>query len=106
MRVVLDACVPATLAPLIVGHDVRTVHQLHWSDLDDRPLLTAIDADCEVFVTTDRGLRHQQRLGEHAFATVLLRARSNRLKDLEPLVPPLLTALDTLEPGEFLELAV
>ncbi len=105
MRIVLDACVPATLAPSIIGHSVRTVHQLHWSDLDDRPLLQALEAECDVFVTTDRGLRYQQRLTGRPFGTILLRAKSNRAADLLPLIPALLQSCAAIKPGELIELA-
>jgi len=53
-----------------------------------------------VFVTVDRNLAFQQPIDSLPFAVVVLRAKSNRLSDLRPLVPFLLNALSTLLPGE------
>jgi hypothetical protein len=53
-----------------------------------------------VFVTVDRNLAFQQPIDSLPFAVVVLRAQSNRLSDLRPLVPFLLKALSTLLPGE------
>jgi hypothetical protein len=47
------------------------------------------------------GPRHRvptQRL-RIAFGIIVLRARSNRMRDLRPLVPSILAAVDTVEPG-------
>ena len=53
-----------------------------------------------MFVTVDRNLAFQQPIDSLPFAVVVLRAKSNRLSDLRPLVPSLLNALSTLLPGE------
>lgn len=53
-----------------------------------------------MFVTVDRNLAFQQPIDSLPFAVVVLRAKSNRLSDLRPLVPFLLNALSTLLPGE------
>jgi hypothetical protein len=74
--------------------------------LDDRPLLDALDGLFDVFVTVDKRLPQQQRIPGRSFGVVLLRARSNRLADLLPLVPVLREAIRALSPGQTLELAV
>jgi hypothetical protein len=71
-----------------------------------RVVLDAIELGCDAFITIDRGLYQQQRLSDRQFGTVLLRARSNRLADLQPLVPALLDTLARLQPGEFHEIGV
>jgi len=45
----------------------------------------------------------QQRLSSRPFGVILLRARTNRLADLLPLVPALLRALGEIKPGEVRE---
>jgi hypothetical protein len=57
----------------------------------------------DVLVTVDRNLPFQQRLQDRPFAVVILRAKSNRLTDLLPLVPALLGVLDGIKPGESCE---
>jgi hypothetical protein len=47
----------------------------------------------------DRSIEFQQRISTLPFGIVLVRARSNRMQDLRPLVPSIRSALDTLKPG-------
>jgi hypothetical protein len=63
----------------------------------ESPALAAQEFD--VFVTVDRNLSFQQNLPALAIAVVVLRARSNRLADLKLLVPELLAAIVSAEPG-------
>lgn len=103
MRVLIDNCVPWRLGDVIVGHVVDSVVKLGWADLDDGPLLDAMAGRFDVLVTTDKSIPFQQRLAERPVALVVLRARSNRLIDLLPLVPGLLEALRDIAPGEVRE---
>ena len=103
MRLLLDACVPrgflgaiAQLAPaLTVAHTL----DLGWGDLDDGPLLDRAASVCDVFITVDRKLPYQQRLAQRPFGVVVLRAATNRIQELAPLVPALLAELPTVTPG-------
>jgi hypothetical protein len=45
-------------------------------------------------------LAFQQHIADLPLAVVVLRARTNRLVDLKPLVPALLTALSTVQAGK------
>lgn len=101
MRIVLDACVPAGLARFFPTHDVTTVGRLFGtSDLDDAPLLRKLDFLCDAFITVDKGFRFQQNLRGCPFPIVLLRAQSNSLEFLVPLVPRVLSALKDARPGD------
>ena len=61
--------------------------------LDDGRLLTAAEAaGYGAFLTVDQSLRLQQNLAGRRAVVLLLRARSNRLGDLEPLAPAVLAA--------------
>lgn len=101
MRLLLDANLPRGLGRLLAGHDVVSAHAHDWSDLDDGALLDAAAAvGYTGFLTMDQSLRFQQNLAGRPLAVVLLRARSNRLPDLTPLVPAVLAALPGAPPGE------
>jgi hypothetical protein len=106
LRVLLDACVPRQLVRELEGHEVRTAIEMGWGDLDDRPLLDALEGLFDVFVTVDKRLPQQQRIPGRSFGVVLLRAKSNRLADLLPLVPALRVALTAVSPGQTRELAL
>jgi predicted nuclease of predicted toxin-antitoxin system len=105
VRILLDACVPRQLGRDLGGHEVRTAAEMGWGDLDDRPLLDSMAGLFDALVTVDKGLLYQQRIAGRSFGVVLLRATSNRLADLLPLVPALREALSDLLPGEFREVS-
>lgn len=64
-----------------------------------------MDGRFDVLVTVDKGIRHQRQLASRQLALVVLRARTNRLADLLPLVPRLLATLEFIEPGAIAEIA-
>lgn len=101
MRVLLDACVPERLASFIPGHDVTTVRAFFGTtDIDDGPVLDRIANQFDAFVTVDKNLRFQQNLRDWPFRIVLLRAHSNAIENLVPLVPQLLVVLTRMSPGD------
>lgn len=106
MRVVLDNCVPRTLLRHLPDINVVAVRDHGWASVDDGPLLALLEAVCDVFVTVDQNLSHQQQLDQRPFGTIVLHARTNRLSDLIPLVPKLLVTLPTIRPGQIAYLSV
>lgn len=53
----------------------------------------------DVFVTVDQGIRYQQNLVNYEIGVVALVARTNDIRDLEPLIPRMLAVLDDARPG-------
>ena len=100
MKLLLDECVDRRLARDILGHEVLTVLDLGWGGIQNGALLTRAAGQFDVFVTVDRNLAFQQRIDTLPLAVVVLRALTNRLTDLRPLIPLLLQALPTLRSGE------
>ena len=80
-------------------HEVKTARQMGWTTLKNGDLLDLASAEFDVFVTVDRNLSFQQNIVSFSIAVVVLRARTNRLADLRPLVPSLLSAIDATPPG-------
>jgi hypothetical protein len=99
VRVLLDECVDWRLARLIVGHDVKTAHQMGWSGVENGKLLALASAQFEVFVTVDRNLAFQQNPDTVSISIVVLAAKTNRLADFVPLVPRLLDAIASAKRG-------
>ncbi len=54
----------------------------------------------EALCTVDRNLPFQQNLRASGIAVVIAVARTNRVKELRPLMPKVLEALRTVKPGE------
>src|SRR5437868_12109227 len=100
MRILLDECLPRPLKKELLGHDVHTVPDMGWSGKKNGELLQLMVGDkFEVFVTADQNLRHQQNLGAATVAVIVMVAPTNRLADLLPLMPSVLTTLGTIKPG-------
>ena len=103
MRVLLDEQLPRQLAPLLAGHEVRTVQQQSWAGLKNGQLLEAAEAaGFTVLVTGDRNLQFQQNLAERTLGVVVLCGASNAFEDLVPLVPAALRAIEVVQVGQVL----
>lgn len=104
MRVLLDECLPRRLARDLSGHDVATVPEMGWAGTKNGDLLRLAATRFDAFVTVDQGLIFQHNLatalGGSPMGVVVLHTVSNRLDALCPLVPALLEALSSLQPGE------
>jgi hypothetical protein len=90
VKIFVDECVDWRLSREISGHEVKTARQLGWSTITNGELLALAAKEFDVFLTVDRNLSFQQNLQAFAIAVIVLRARSNRLADLVPLIPDLL----------------
>jgi hypothetical protein len=54
----------------------------------------------DALITIDRNLEFQQPLGQQSFGVMVVRAASNRMLHLKPLVTAILAALHGLRSGE------
>jgi hypothetical protein len=100
MRVFLDECVDWRLSRDLIGHQVTTARQMGWTSIENGELLALASGEFDVFVTVDRNLAFQQNPAGLSIAVMVLRAPTNRLADLRPLVPELLHAIAAAKPGE------
>jgi len=99
MKVLLDENLPHDLRHFLPGHEVFTVAFLGWAGVENGALLAkAAGEGFGVVVTKDAGIEYEQGLRDLPVAVVILRARSNAMDDLRPLVSKVLKALDALEP--------
>ena len=95
----LDECVDWRLGRELASHDVKTARQMGWTAVRNGELLALASAHFDVFVTVDRNLSFQQAIVSFPISVVVLQARTNRLADLRPLVPSLLSAIEARQPG-------
>ena len=104
MRLLLDESLPRRLGRVLVGHDVVSVAEAGWSGLTNGRLLQVAQERYDCLITADRSLVYQQTLPRFDIAVLVLRAKTNRLEDLAPLVPQILETLPALQPGESAEI--
>lgn len=99
MRVLLDENLPHDLVEPLSSHDVVTVQGMGWAGVENGELLRRASGQVDAFITMDRKLEREQNLTALPFGVVLMVARSNRVQDLQPLVPAVLAALNRIRPG-------
>jgi hypothetical protein len=100
VRVLLDEQLPLDLAAALQGHSVDTVAGCGWAGITNGELLRRMEGEYDALLTMDRGIEFQQNLIAVAVAILLVRAPSNRMVHLQPLVPAILDALPALKPGQ------
>jgi hypothetical protein len=98
VRLLLDESLPAPLADLLTGHEVRTVAEMGWISVTNGQLLRRAAAEFDAVLTADQNIEFQQNLKTLPIAVVVLVATSNRLESLMPLVVAVLDRLTSLEP--------
>ena len=100
MRALLDEQLPRALVRHLAGHQVDTVAGRGWAGVKNGELLLRMQGEYDVLITMDRGIEHQHNLSSLPFGVLLVRAASNRMVHLVPLVSKILDALKLVQPGE------
>ena len=100
MNVLLDECVPARFARSLVGHSVTTVQRRGWAGIKNGELLALAEKEFDAFVTVDQKLARQQDLAKLRIPVLPIRARTNRLDDIQLLAADLLETIHTAPAGE------
>jgi predicted nuclease of predicted toxin-antitoxin system len=100
MRILLDECVPVRLRRYLLGHETRSVFQQGWAGIKNGKLLQLAQQELDVFLTVDTNLQHQQSLVQFNITVLALRAHSNALEDLIPLMPHVLESLSKVQAGQ------
>src|ERR1700722_17259811 len=97
MKLLLDENLPHRLRPLLVGHEVFTVTYMKWNGIGNGRLLALAAANgFDALITKDNGMPYEQNAATIPCAIVVLKAPSNAISDIEPLVGELLGRLETL----------
>jgi len=101
MKILLDECLPGDLKETFaaMGHDCQTVRQAGLGSKKNGELLAIAEGRWDVLLTNDRNIRYQQNMRGRRLSILILRAKSNRMKDLLPLMPACAQALLALQPG-------
>jgi len=105
MRVLIDECLPAGLKDSLValGYEAETVRRAGYGTKKNGELLTLMDGRWDVLLTNDRNIQYQQSMTGRNVSILILCAKSNRIKDLLPLMPACADALLSISPGRIVE---
>jgi hypothetical protein len=104
VRILLNECLPRPLARRFPGHEVKTVQDMGWAGKSNGTLLSLMAPHIDVFITVDRNLAFDENISGLKVGVVVLHAKSNRLADLEPLVPKIPASIESLRAGQVVHL--
>jgi len=104
MRILLDESLPRKLTLELPGHDARTVQRRGWTGLKNGALLREASQEFQVLLTGDQNLEFQQNLTTLPIAVIVMVAVNNRIETLRPLIPDVLEALKTIQPGQLVRI--
>ena len=99
MHILLDENLDWRLARSLPGHAVVSVQRNGWAGVRNGELLRRAALEFDVFITMDGNIAFEQNYANLPLRIVALRARSNRLRDTEPLMPGVRAQLPMLQAG-------
>jgi hypothetical protein len=103
MRVLFDQGTPVPLRRVLNTHTVTTVYERGWSHVRNGDLLRLAGQEMfEIFLTTGRNLKYQQNLTDCRIAIVVLPTTSWPV--IQKHTAKIARVLDTLAPGDFIEI--
>lgn len=101
MRLLIDECVDERLRLLFPGHECQTAHFADLAGLKNGRLLEAGEAaGFDILITVDQNIPDQQIVTGRRISLIILCGPTNRLRDLELLVPAPASALLSIGRGE------
>ena len=108
MKLLFDECVSRKVKFLFAdgGHECETVRDAGFSGKENGELIALADEHFDVLVTIDKNIRYQQNMTGRNIAILIIRPASNDLDDIRPHVPNALVALQSLKPGQILEVGI
>ena len=104
MRILIDECLNWRLSRALTGHYSVSVQKMGWVGFKNGALLALAEKDFDVFLTGDRNLSLQQDVAQYEIAVVVLHAASTQLHHTLPLITKVLTVVQSLKPGQVVDL--
>jgi len=106
MRLLIDECVDEHIRHLFRDHDCETARYAGLAGASNGRLLAAAEAAAfDVVDTVDQNMPFQQNLESRMIAVLILCAPTNRLRDLEKLVPAAVEALASIDRGDVVRIS-
>ncbi len=102
MKIIIDECVPSIVKRGLPERSIVTVQDMGWAGIKNGELLRLVAADFDVFITSDKNLRHQQNLSAIDLSIILL--PSNQVPVIKALLPQIDSALTNIGENSFIEL--
>ena len=102
MKIIIDECVPSIVKRGLPELEIVSVQEMGWAGIKNGKPLALIAPDFEIFITSDKNLRHQQNLSGFDLAIIVL--PSNQVPIVESMLPVIKSAISGLGDERFIEL--
>jgi hypothetical protein len=97
----LDECLPRKLKDSLPGHECTTVPESGLAGKKNGQLLSLAEGmGFDVFLTLDKTIEYRQNLTNRRISIIVVRAISNRLRDIQPHLPECLAQMQKIVPGQ------
>jgi predicted nuclease of predicted toxin-antitoxin system len=105
MKILIDEYLPVALKGSLtaLGHECQTVRQVGFGSKKNGELLTLAESRWNVLLTSDRNIKYQQNMTGRSVSILILFAKSNRMKNMLPLMPECAEALLAIPAGRVVE---
>ncbi|HXI70108.1 MAG TPA: hypothetical protein VNN22_07095 [Verrucomicrobiae bacterium] len=104
MKILFDECMPQPLRRLLAEFEISTAQEMGWGRVKNGELLKRAEGVFDVFLTADQQLKYQQNLKGRQLAILVL--STNRWPQVRAKTPEIITAIQSLRPGDYLELVL
>jgi hypothetical protein len=104
VKILFDECMPQPLRRHLVEFEISTAQEIGWGRVKNGELLKRAEGVFEVFLTADQQLKYQQNLKGRRLAILVL--STNRWPKIKAKVQEIIAAIQSLNPGDYLELTL
>ncbi len=96
----LDENLPRKLKGDLADFEIFTVRDFGWNGISNGELLRLmLKNDFDALITFDKNLQHQHNFNKYPISVIVLTAKSNQYKNLQPLVDSIKGVIDNLSIG-------
>jgi predicted nuclease of predicted toxin-antitoxin system len=108
MKLLLDECLPRKMKFLFAGsgHHCETVREAGFGGKENGELLSLAEGKFDVLITVDKNLKYQQNITNRRIAIMVIRTASNDIDDIRPHFPGMLAGLQSIRPGQIVEVGI
>lgn len=101
MKLLLDECLPIDLRHHFSGHEAHTAEWAGFKGKKNGELLSAAEtAGYYALLTVDQGIPRELDRSTKKLSIIVIRSPTNQIEDLLPFVERVLSALESIRPGE------
>jgi hypothetical protein len=104
VKVLFDECMPQPLRRFLKDFEISTAQEMGWGRVKNGELLRRAEGVFDVFLTADQRLKYQQNLSGGQLAILVL--STNRWPKVKARTGEIIAAIQSLKPGNYVELAL